>query len=74
MMTSALLIARIWLSRITFAIARLLPLRQRVVLAASNRTRIDGNLTAIRSELDRRAQPIANVTIAYRPSRGACAR
>lgn len=69
-MTTALVVARIWLIRVTFAVARLMPLRRRVVLAASNRARIDGNLAAIRRELDRRNPPIANVTSAYRPPHG----
>lgn len=69
-MTTVLVLTRIWLIRVTFAIARLTPLRRRVVLAASNRAHIDGNLAAIRSELDRRTPPIPNVAIAYRPPRG----
>ena len=50
-MTTVLVVARIWLIRVTWAIARLLPIKRRVVLAASNRARIDGNLAAIRCEL-----------------------
>ena len=66
----ALVWVRIWLIRITYGLAGRLPLRDRVVLAASNRKRIDGNLSAIRRELDARTPGIASVALAYRPPPG----
>ncbi len=67
---SLLVTVRVWLIRLVYALARRSRLRQRVVLAASNRKRIDGNLSAIRRELERRTPPIPSVAIAYRPPPG----
>jgi teichoic acid ribitol-phosphate primase len=67
---AVLLTSRIWLIRVTYALARLFPLRERVVLAASNRSRIDGNLAAVRHELRLRNPPIPSIALAYRPPHG----
>ncbi len=55
--------------RIGFAIGRLLPVRSRVVLAASHSNQISGNLAFIRDELDRREPPIPYRILAHRTGR-----
>ena len=57
---------RIWLVRLAFYFGRLLPVRQRVVLATAHLDHIQGNLAAIRDEVDRREPPIGLTVLAYR--------
>jgi teichoic acid ribitol-phosphate primase len=61
---------RIWLARAVFALGRLLPLQDRVVLATSHKARLDGNLEALRQELAARRPAVRLLGIAYRPERG----
>jgi CDP-ribitol ribitolphosphotransferase len=57
---------RIALVRITFRLARRLPLRRHVVLATARSAELGGNLAFIRDELDRRKPPIPYVVVGYR--------
>lgn len=61
---------RIALIRAAYLISRRFRLRPQVVLAASNRSRIDGNLAAIRHELNRRTPPIPAIALAHRSRPG----
>ena len=61
---------RIGLVRASFALARLLPLRPRVVLATSHAARIEGNLRYVQDELARRRPPVRVVVLAHRPAAG----
>jgi len=67
---SLVVTVRIILVRATFATARHLPRRHRVVLATAHADRIGGNLAAIRDELARREPPIPVVVLAHRLGRG----
>lgn len=69
-MTRALVLGRIWLVRIAFLAARILPIRHRVVLATSHASRIEGNLACIQAELERRQPAVAVSVLAYRASGG----
>jgi CDP-ribitol ribitolphosphotransferase len=69
-MTQALVLARIWLVRISYFVARALPVRRRVVLATSHASRIEGNLACIQSELRRRQPAVVMSVLAYRASGG----
>ena len=51
-------------------VARLLPLRQRVILASAHRARIDGNLASIAAEMRARNPPVPLKVIAYRERHG----
>lgn len=68
------LTARSWAVRLTFYLARLLPLRARVVLATAHSDHLQGNLARIRAELgtNRPRVPIAELAYVSRPGvRGA---
>ena len=67
---SLVVTVRIILVRATFATARHLPRRHRVVLATAHADRIGGNLATIRDELARREPPIPVVVLAHRLGRG----
>ena len=69
-MNDALVVVRIWLVRIGFALGSLLPLRRRVVLATAHSDPIDGNLAAIRRELGARSPAIGVRVLAHRPRPG----
>ncbi|HXG26984.1 MAG TPA: CDP-glycerol glycerophosphotransferase family protein [Candidatus Binatia bacterium] len=58
------------LSRLGFALGRLLPLRSRVVLATAHGDRISGNLAWIRQGIRRELPGVPIVELADRPSRG----
>ena len=58
-------LARIWIVRLAFYAARLLPQRRRVVLATAHRDRIEGNLSAIRNEIARRKPGVRVIALAY---------
>ena len=56
--------------RLAFGLARLLPLRRRIVLATANAEHISGNLAFIRDELERRGSLVPVVILAHRSARG----
>lgn len=56
--------------RIAFGLARLLPLRRRIVLATANAEHISGNLAFIRDELERRGSSVPVVNLAHRSGGG----
>ena len=56
--------------RLAFGLARLLPLRRRIVLATANAEHISGNLAFIRDELDRRGSSVPVVVLAHRSESG----
>jgi CDP-glycerol glycerophosphotransferase (TagB/SpsB family) len=62
---------RIAIIRLTFRLARLLPLRRRVVFATAHAPGITGNLAFIRAEMERRVPPIPSTAIARRPEQNA---
>lgn len=61
---------RIWVVRAGFTLARVLPLRRRVVLATAHDPALRGNLAIIRDELARRHPAIPLVVLAHRPTGG----
>jgi CDP-ribitol ribitolphosphotransferase len=61
---------RIVLVRASFAVARRLRLRRRVVLATAHAARLGGNLAAIRDDLASRHPAIPVVVLAHRPAIG----
>jgi teichoic acid ribitol-phosphate primase len=65
-----LVLGRLWLVRAAYYLARLLPLRRRVVLATAHQDHVAGNLVAIRNELVRREPRISVVELAYRSRPG----
>ncbi len=69
-MRRLLLELRIWLVRLPFAVARLLPLRRRVVLATAHAARLGGNLAFIRDELARTDPEARVVVLAHAPAAG----
>ncbi|MFL5674775.1 MAG: CDP-glycerol glycerophosphotransferase family protein [Chloroflexota bacterium] len=69
-MKGIILTVRIAAVRISFALASLLPLRSRVVLATAHAARIGGNLVSIRDDLAARHPEVHVVVLARRPSRG----
>lgn len=69
-MSDIVLTIRILLVRIAFAIARLLPLRARVVLATAHSPRLAGNLAAIHGDLVARHPGVPVVVLAHRPAGG----
>ncbi len=69
-MNDALVLARIWLVRIGFALGSMLPLRRQVVLATAHADRVSGNLAAIRRELRGRSPRIPVRILAHRPAPG----
>jgi teichoic acid ribitol-phosphate primase len=60
-----MVLARVWLVRVAYALARLLPRRRTVVLATAHRDRIDGNLRAIHDELALRHPDVSVIVLAY---------
>lgn len=64
-MTSLVVAGRIAIVRLSFAIARQLPIRRRAVLATSHAERIDGNLACIHAELARRVPEARVVVLAF---------
>jgi len=68
--TLLLVLGRIWLIRLAFLAARMLPIRRRVVLATSHASHIEGNLASIQAELKRRRPAVAVSTLAYRAAPG----
>jgi len=69
-MKGAILTIRILIIRLSFGVARHLPLRSRVVLATAHSATLAGNLVAIRDDLIERHPGIPIVAIARRPARG----
>jgi CDP-glycerol glycerophosphotransferase (TagB/SpsB family) len=69
-MNGIVLTVRIALVRVAFAIARLLPLRSRVVLATAHAPRLGGNLASIHDDLATRHPEVEVVVLAHRPGRG----
>lgn len=69
-MSGVVLTIRIVLVRASFAVARYLPLRRRVVLATAHAARLGGNLAAIRDDLAARHPAVPVVVLAHRPARG----
>jgi CDP-glycerol glycerophosphotransferase (TagB/SpsB family) len=61
---------RIVLVRVAFGLARLLPLRRRVVLATAHAPTLGGNLAAIADDLAARRPRIEVVRLAHRPGVG----
>ena len=61
-----MLAIRIAFIRVTYRLARLLPLRRRVVFALTHANHLSGNLAFIRDELDRRRPRIPYVILANR--------
>jgi CDP-glycerol glycerophosphotransferase (TagB/SpsB family) len=59
------LLTLIWSVRLGYAVSRVLPIRQRVVLATSHIPYIRGNLAAIRDEIARRDGSIKVVTLTH---------
>lgn len=57
--------ARIWGGRVAYTLARLLPIRRRVVLATGQGTALRGNLAAIRDEIARRDPSIPIVELVH---------
>ena len=68
-MRRPVILARVWLVRLAFTLASLLPLRSYVVLATSL-PRMGGNLAAIRGELGRHGRAIEVVTLVHDPRPG----
>jgi teichoic acid ribitol-phosphate primase len=62
--------ARTWVLRIAFALCRLLPVADRVVLASSHASRLSGNLAFIRAELERRGLADRTVVLTLPARRG----
>ncbi len=69
-MTDLLTIARLWMVRLVYYVARLVPMQERAVLATSHKDSIDGNLACIRAEMSSRTPPLPALVLAYRPRRG----
>jgi CDP-glycerol glycerophosphotransferase (TagB/SpsB family) len=61
---------RIWAVRLAFFGARLLPIRERVVLATAHKRQIDGNLACVEAELASHRPAVRVVVLAYGPGRG----
>jgi len=61
---------RRWAIILTWGVARLLPLRERVVLASAQSGRLDGNLAAIEMEMRTRNPPVPYTVVAYRERHG----
>ena len=57
--------ARIWIVRVTFALASLLPVRPRMVLATTHIAAIRGNLASIQAEIARQGLDVAVVTLIH---------
>jgi teichoic acid ribitol-phosphate primase len=68
--TSLYIVARIWAIRLIFYAARLLPIRERVVLATAHKRQIDGNLACVRDELATRLPAPPVLVFAYSPEQG----
>jgi len=63
-------VIRIWLVRVGFALGRRLPLRRRVLLATSHADRLGGNLAFIHAELRRRHPEVSVSVLAHRAAEG----
>ena len=61
-----MLAIRIQFIRVAYRLARLLPIRNRVVFALTHANHLSGNLAFIRDELDRRQPPIPSTILANR--------
>ena len=70
MVRRLLLLARIWLVRLVYLVARLFPVRRRVVHATAHTSAIRGDLEAIRAEIVRRDPSIPVVTLIHTPGTG----
>jgi CDP-ribitol ribitolphosphotransferase len=57
--------ARIWIVRVTFALASLLPIRRRVVLATTHIAAIRGNLASIQAEIARQGLDVPVVALIH---------
>jgi CDP-ribitol ribitolphosphotransferase len=64
------LAVRRWAIALAWYVARLLPLRRRVILASAHRAHLDGNLAAIAAELRSRNPPVPHKVVAYRERHG----
>jgi CDP-glycerol glycerophosphotransferase (TagB/SpsB family)/MFS family permease len=62
--------ARIWSVRLSYMVARMLPVRRRVVLATAHIPAIRGNLAAIAAEIQRRDPTIPIVSLIHDPKPG----
>ena len=69
-MSGLVVLIRTWLVRIGFALGRIGPLPNRVLLATSHADRLGGNLAFIRNELRRRHPEIALAVLAHRATAG----
>src|SRR6478752_4890663 len=69
-MSGLVLTVRILLVRVTFALARFLPLQRRVVFATAHADELGGNLAILRDELATRRPAVRVVSLAHRPGRG----
>jgi teichoic acid ribitol-phosphate primase len=69
-----LLLIRILTVRLAYGVAKILPIRRRVVLATAHTSAIRGNLAAIRAELVRRNLSIPIVTLIHPSEAGLVAR
>jgi CDP-ribitol ribitolphosphotransferase len=74
MIRRLIVLLRIWSVRAVFEVATRLPLRDRVVLATSRTSRLGGNLSAIKAEINTRRPKIPVVTVAHRREGGALGR
>jgi CDP-ribitol ribitolphosphotransferase len=72
--SDVLVLARIWLVRLGFAVGSLRPPRPRVVLATAHADRLTGNLATIATGLARVGPDIDVVVLAHRSSAGALGR
>ncbi|MEJ7803404.1 MAG: CDP-glycerol glycerophosphotransferase family protein [Candidatus Limnocylindria bacterium] len=69
-MKGLVVVIRIWLVRVGFALGRRLPLRRRVLLATSHADRLGGNLAFIHAELRRRHPEVSVSVLAHRAAEG----
>lgn len=70
-MSGLVLSIRIALVQVTYAVARMLPLRGRVVFATAHAPQLGGNLAILRDELASRRPAVPIVVLAHRPGSGA---
>ena len=64
-MPASVLRLRIWIDRLAFALASILPVRRRVVLATAHVSAIRGNLAAIQAEIARQRLDVPVVTLIH---------
>ena len=69
-MKGLVVVIRIWLVRVGFALGQRLPLRRRVLLATSHADRLGGNLAFIHAELRRRHPEVSVSVLAHRATEG----